>query len=380
MKIFIIVYFIVYGSMNCYLLRMCQSGLNLDGKMRFTMIALATFMVLCPIFIRLLDKHQADFIAVLLAYPVYLWMAFVLLFITTHLCLTLYSCVIKGISTILSYNVNALALSKQSIVIVAVIASLIIIVYGYINAMNIQTNKIVIKTPKVPANAKTIRVVHISDLHIGLIIRGKRLKKVIAAIKQAKPDILLSTGDFVDTSITDLQNVINMFKAIKPRYGSFAVTGNHEFYAGIEKSVQFTRDAGFKVLRQSAITVEGLINIAGVDDAAGKKFNVAHRDLSPDMLMKLPQDKFTILLNHRPVVNTKLSGLVDLQLSGHTHKGQIFPFSLITHIIYPVTEGKLTDVSGTKLYVSPGTGTWGPPVRFLSTSCITIIELKTAID
>ncbi|MEF9427316.1 MAG: hypothetical protein L0956_09160 [Candidatus Mariimomonas ferrooxydans] len=172
-----------------------------------------------------------------------------------------------------------------------------------------------------------------------------------------------------------LKGLAELFNKINLKYGKFAVTGNHEFYAGIDNSLDFTKRAGFKVIRGEGLTVSGLINIAGVDDPAGKNYNL-FKDVSEKKLLSgLPREKFTLLLKHRPTTDKSSSGLFDLQLSGHTHKGQIFPFSFITRLYYPVHTGssKLTDNSF--LYVSRGSGTWGPPIRFLSPPEVTVIEL-----
>lgn len=165
-------------------------------------------------------------------------------------------------------------------------------------------------------------------------------------------------------------------KAINPRYGKFAITGNHEFYAGIENARCFTENAGFTFLRGESVTVAGMINIAGVDDPAGRYYGL--KDISEKgVLSKLPRDKFTLLLKHRPTVDKDAVGLFDLQLSGHAHKGQIFPFSLITRIYYRHTAdaGHLKLMDNFYLYVSRGSGTWGPPIRFLAPPEVTVIEL-----
>jgi len=173
----------------------------------------------------------------------------------------------------------------------------------------------------------------------------------------------------------DLEALTDMFRSIPATYGKFAITGNHEFYAGIDRSLAFTRKAGFTILRGEGMTVSNLINIAGVDDPAGKRYgrNVAASEKA--LLEKMPGEKFTLFLKHQPVISNESLGLFDLQLSGHTHKGQIFPFNLVTKLYYPIHTG-LSKVNGNDLlYVSRGSGTWGPPVRFLSPPEVTVIDI-----
>ena len=152
------------------------------------------------------------------------------------------------------------------------------------------------------------------------------------------------------------------------------MTGNHEYYAGIDQALDFTRKAGFTVLRGQATETAG-ITIAGVDDSTAADIRGGHEVDERQLLGPLPDSKFTLFLKHRPVVEKGSAGLFDLQLSGHIHKGQIFPFYLITRLFYPVKTG-LSHLQGkATLYVSRGTGTWGPPVRVLAPPEITVIDL-----
>ncbi|OGW39287.1 MAG: hypothetical protein A2Y97_08590 [Nitrospirae bacterium RBG_13_39_12] len=185
----------------------------------------------------------------------------------------------------------------------------------------------------------------------------------------------MSTGDLVDGQIDNLSEFAESFKEINPRYGKFAITGNHEFYAGLTNALNFTEKAGFTVLRGERLTVSGIINIAGVDDPQVKTYGNFRDIPEKELLSGLPGGKFTLLLKHRPLVDKNAIGLFDLQISGHIHKGQIFPFSLITGLYYPTQAGFANLPKGSCLYISRGSGTWGPPIRFLSPPEVTVIEL-----
>jgi uncharacterized protein len=129
------------------------------------------------------------------------------------------------------------------------------------------------------------------------------------------------------------------------------------------------------MLRGEARVVPGLINIAGVDDPTGNRFGGARSVSEKDLLSSLPRERFTLLLKHRPLVAEDAVGLFDLQLSGHAHKGQIFPATLLVEALYPIGAGFLRLEKGSCLYVSSGAGTWGPPIRFLASPEVTVIEL-----
>jgi hypothetical protein len=209
-----------------------------------------------------------------------------------------------------------------------------------------------------------------------LIIRESRLTRILEEVKKAKPDIVVSTGDLVDEQINNLDGCVQLLRAVNPRYGKFAVVGNHEFYAGLPHALQFIRDAGFSILRGEGTTIAGAINIAGVDDdQAGKRLGLMKGVSEPWLLSRLPREHFTILLKHQPRVEKGSFGLFDLQLSGHTHRGQFFPFNIFTHYIYPVDSGFMNLGNNAYLNVNRGAGTWGPPIRFLSPPEVTIIEL-----
>jgi hypothetical protein len=165
-----------------------------------------------------------------------------------------------------------------------------------------------------------------------------------------------------------------MLRGIKPRYGKFAVTGNHEYYAGLDKALEFTRGAGFSLLHGASVDI-GPIVIAGVDDRTGVQVRGERPVSDRQVLSKLDRAKFVLFLKHQPDPEPDALGAFDLMLSGHTHRGQIWPFTYFTMLFYPLNAGRYDLGQGSILYVSRGTGTWGPPIRFLSSPQVTIVEL-----
>jgi uncharacterized protein len=182
-------------------------------------------------------------------------------------------------------------------------------------------------------------------------------------------------GDLVDGQADHLSAAAEMLRSVSAKYGKFAVTGNHEFYAGLPYSLSITKKAGFSMLRGEGVEIPGVIAIFGVDDPAGKSFGLANVVSEKDLLSSSPRKVFTLLLKHRPVVDKNAAGLFDLQLSGHIHGGQIFPFRYVTELFSPYGTGFFTLPGGGHLYVSRGSGTWGPPIRFLAPPEVTIIDL-----
>ncbi|MDH4099842.1 MAG: metallophosphoesterase, partial [Nitrospirota bacterium] len=269
-------------------------------------------------------------------------------------------------------------LSARAAFLLPFVPALIVTGYALYEAGNIRIDRHIISSAKIPKDAGKITIAQISDVHVGLIVRERQLGKIVAAVKKANPDILVATGDLVDGQINHLDGLSTLLTDIKPRYGKFAVTGNHEFFAGIDQSLDFMRRAGFTVLRDEWVGVAGAVTIAGVDDPVARRFGRAPMLSEKDLLQRLPSDQFRLFLKHRPEIEDGSPGLFDLQLSGHTHRGQIFPFRFLVKIYYPYLSGRFDLSSGSILYVNRGSGTWGPPLRFLSPPEVTVIDLVPA--
>ena len=185
----------------------------------------------------------------------------------------------------------------------------------------------------------------------------------------------MSTGDLLDGQIDGIDHLAKAFQEINPPYGKYAVNGNHEYYVGVDRSRDFCKKAGFALLENRAIDIPGLLVLVGVNDAAAGRFGLSNKGAEKKLLSQWPKERFVLLLKHRPQLDPETKALFDLQLSGHTHRGQIFPFSLIIKMLYPVASGLLKLPEGGVLYVNRGSGTWGPPMRLFAPPEVTVIDL-----
>ena len=334
-------------------------------------------MIIAPIIVRFSEKSGFDLFARFISYTGYMWMGILFLFVSSSLVIDLFRLIISAGGFILRHDLSYLAITKQHAFFIPLVISICIAVYGYFEAGNIRTEAFTIESHKIPADINSLRIAQISDVHLGLIVREGRLKKILTEVKKADPDILVSTGDLVDGQIDNLSELAEMLREINPRFGKFAITGNHEFYAGLDQSLKFTAQAGFTVLRGERVDLEG-ITIAGVDDPQARSFGAYRARSEKDLLADIADSRFTLFLKHRPLVDGNSRGLFDLQLSGHVHRGQIFPFSIITGLYYQTQAGFANLSDGSSLYVSRGSGTWGPPIRFLSPPEVTVIDLVHA--
>ncbi len=339
-----------------------------------------TLMVFAPALVRILERHQKPANARALAHVGYLWMALLFLFVSASL-------VIDGVRMLL-WTFNKLpghdfvvpTPAPRQRFYLSLIISAGATAYGFFDALRIRSENLTIRTAKLPAVIDRFTIVQISDVHLGLMVGKRRLARILKRVEDAGPDMLVSTGDLVDGQLSDRDDLAQMIRRIPTPHGKFAVTGNHEFYAGITAALEFTTAAGFTVLHGESRNAEGVLTVVGVDDPTGTHYGFSGSVSEKVPLTGLDNEKFILLLKHRPVPAAGIESLFDLQLSGHTHKGQMFPFSLIVDRIYPISAGLHVLGNNQRLYVSRGTGTWGPPVRFLSPPEVTVIELRGDSD
>lgn len=373
--LFLTVFHILYGGVHYYIFQKIKAAFNLTTFKTFLFLMFIIAMIFTPLLTRFTVKYGMESYSRLLAFTGYTWMGFVLL-LFTFLILTDLSRLLVFISGFLvKRDLFGLIPQPRYQFLFPFILALLISTFAFQEARTIRTEKIIIKTAKIPRDLAKITIVQISDLHLGLIVREQRLRGIIEMITRINPDLLVSTGDLLDEQINNLQECGLLLKEVNPRYGKYAVLGNHEFYAGIPRVLKFLDEAGFSVLRGGEAKSIGVINIAGFDDPAGRRFGLSQEISESEFLKSLPRDRFTILLKHRPLVDKHSLGLFDLQLSGHTHKGQFFPFTIFTHYIYPIDSGFLRLTKTSSIYVNRGIGTWGPPFRLFSPPELTVVEL-----
>lgn len=249
--------------------------------------------------------------------------------------------------------------------------------YGARNAMQEpRVHEVPVRLERLPRALDGLTIAHITDLHVGATIRGKDVKRVVELTNGMKPDLIAITGDLVDGGVERLRDFTEHLGGLKARYGVYFVTGNHEYYSGVIDWMRELKRLGIRVLRNERVTIgdDGSggvsIDLAGIDDHQAQRFGNGHRlDLDRATEGRDP-DRSLILLAHQPrtsLVSQAVQSGVELQISGHTHGGQIFPFTLLTKTFFPYYNGLYThrEESGAtgQVYVSPGTGYWGPPMR-----------------
>lgn len=373
---FFFVFFSLYGGFNLFAFLRLKRAFALDPLTMAALGGARILMVFAPALVRILERHRMTDIARSLAYTGYLWMALIFLFVSATLLIDGTRMLLWAVVKVFEHDHSFILLTSRQSFFLSLIISLGITAHGFLDALNMRSEHITIRTTKLPAGIERFTIVQISDVHLGLMAGKKRLARILKRVEASRPDILVSTGDLVDGRLSESVDLTEMIRRISTPHGKYAVTGNHEFYAGIEEALAFTTAAGFTVLHAESESVAGVLTVVGVDDPTGIYYGFSGNVSERGLLKELDNEQFILLLKHRPVAAEGIEGLFDLQLSGHTHKGQIFPFSLIVKRVYPKTAGLHVLGNNQHLYVSRGAGTWGPPVRFLSPPEVTVIELR----
>lgn len=365
---FLLVFMSVYSLMHALFYLKIRVLLPDRPAHHLALTAFLAMLALCPIVARIFEGGDHHFLARIAAHAGYYWMGFIFY--------AFWCCLLLGTIGLAFKLVNMAAgcalptFGGKSAAIGVVVVSLAINTYGFFEAKDLRVERFSIETTKLPAGVDRVRIAQISDVHMGLLMGEKRLKSIIDKVKAESPDILVSTGDLVDGDMDRIENMPSLFASVNPKWGKYAVTGNHEMYAGLTESIQAEQGLGFKVLRGEVITLSNILNIAGVDDPA----TGMHQD-EKSLLAEAKNGLFTLLLKHRPDPDRSCLGLFDLQLSGHTHYGQLFPFRYFVKRIYPFQNGPHFLDQGSVIYTSRGSATWGPPIRVLAPPEVTIIDI-----
>jgi uncharacterized protein len=248
----------------------------------------------------------------------------------------------------------------------------------------LEGRKVHVKRVEVPLKKLSrafdgLRIVQLSDVHVGPTIGREFIEHVVATVNGLSPDVVAITGDLVDASVEDLEHHVAPLARLASTYGTFFVTGNHEYHAGAPEWCEHLGTLGMRVLRNERVALErhgSVLQLAGIDDYESANFRVGHRADLPKAVAGRDPKLPLILLAHQPrAVHEAVQHGVDLQLSGHTHGGQLWPMGLLQRLGQPLVAG-LARFGETFLYVSCGTGHSGPPMRFAAPAEITHIVLR----
>jgi predicted MPP superfamily phosphohydrolase len=368
----------IYGSVHAYLWWKAVRQLGLRGPAALVLALAFAALVVGPFLGRLLRDGSALFNAVELV--TFLWMGTAFYLFVLHLGADLWN---LGAATVrlVAPAVGPPALGGPRLFWGLAAATALIVGYAAVEAQDVRIRTIEVPTAKLAPGTPPVRVVQVSDIHLGLLVGPRRLSGILERVREARPDLLVATGDMLDAVGAHLDPLAAMWRSVAPRLGKYAVTGNHEYYSGIPGAMAFLDGAGFRVLRDETAIIPGVANLVGKEYLAPAALAGAPAHPRPlaELLRETDPRLFTLLLKHLPTgFEEEAAPLgVDLQLSGHTHDGQMFPFRWLVRLSFRHMAG-LARAGASLLYVSRGTGTWGPPLRFLAPPEVTLFELVPA--
>jgi uncharacterized protein len=242
---------------------------------------------------------------------------------------------------------------------------IIILLAGYINILNPRVKNLSFDINKNSSGLKQLNIALLTDIHLGTIFTKSRLDKLVEEVNGLNPDIVILGGDIVDEDLAPVlrKNLGQSLLNIKSKYGTYAIMGNHEYIGGAEKAAEYIKNHNIRLLRDSMVKVNDEFYLIGREDRSRTSFGGSKRKTLEELISGIDLNLPVILLDHQPfdLKNSAIDG-IDVQFSGHTHHGQLWPFNFITNMIYEISYG-YKKINNTHFYVSLGVGTWGPPIR-----------------
>lgn len=336
-----------------------------------------TFIILASTFIlgKILESRHSSVLSDILNIIGGFWMAFMLygflfLFISDLISLALR---IPGV-----INSDNLMAYRKWAYLVTITISVILISVGFVNALIPRVKNYHITIGKQADEIKNFRIAAVSDIHLGSIIRKRSIKKLSGILSEQKPDLVLLLGDIVDGEIGPVLrgDLLKYFTCPKCNDGLYAITGNHEFIGGAKQTIPYIESKGIRILKDEVVTVDGGIQLIGRLDRDATRFYGKERKPLSELIKEVDPKKPLILLDHQPFeLSLSEKYGVDLQLSGHTHNGQMWPLNYVTRKIYELSYGYIKK-GNTHIIVSSGFGLWGPRVRLGSRSEVLVIDLS----
>jgi uncharacterized protein len=367
-----------YVLINFYILRKILSVI--PAKLKKTAIIISISIMASFFLGRLLQTFWLSYLSDTLIWIGSFWIA---IMFYTFLCLIIID-FIKLIDHFFPFfpaylKSRSEKVKKLAALIVSVFV-LIMVTAGFINSKTINTRNYYIYVDKKVGDLKYLNIVMVSDMHLGTINGKMFAYNVVDKIAKLKPDIVLLAGDIIDEDINPVlhDKVGDALYELNAKYGVYGITGNHEYIGGVDKAVNFLRSHSFKMLRDSVVLVNNSFYVVGREDLSKNRFEGKNRKSLNELLKNVDKTKPIIMMDHQPFhLEEAYDNGVDLQLSGHTHNGQLWPLNYVVGNIYDLAWG-LKRKGHTCYYVSCGVAGWGPPVRIGSRPEIVKIRLRFA--
>ncbi|MEW6506719.1 MAG: metallophosphoesterase [Bacteroidota bacterium] len=374
--IFFGIVIIVYGLVNYYIYRRVVPIVPDNLKLIFSIIFIA--VVISYIAGRFLENYWVWYVSDLLVWVGSFWIA---IMFYTFFCLIIID-LFRLVNHLLPFFPSVIEenpdKARKIFALIVSVFVLIVVAGGFITTRLIVVKKYNIDINKSAGQLKSLNIVMASDLHLGTINGKSFAYRVVDIINKQKPDVVLLAGDIIDEDIKPVlrDNVGEALLELKAKYGVYAVTGNHEYIGGVSDAVEYLERHNIRIIRDYYVKIDNSFYVVGREDLVSKRFAGYNRKPLKEIIDGIDKSLPIILMDHQPFqLNEAQINGIDLQLSGHTHNGQLFPMNYIVEKIYELPWGyKL--IGNTHYYISCGVGGWGPPVRIGSRPEIININLS----
>ena len=355
----------IYALINYYIfIREWEAG---GFQSAWRTVYVAAFLLLSISFIagRILERVTLSWFSSTLVLLGSFWLAamvYFLLFAFAIDIIRLLNFIVPFFPSFLTVNPER---TKEITSFAIIVVVLVIVLGGYINARTPIIKTLELSISKNGRTIKSLNIAVASDIHLGTIVCKSKLERIVQHINSLNPDLVLLPGDVVDEDIGPVirNNLGETLRKIRSKYGVFAITGNHEYIGGVEPACKYLAEHGITMLRDTWVKIGDSLYVVGREDISIRGFTGKTRKPLSELMAEVDKSYPVILMDHQPfrLAEAEANG-VDLQLSGHTHHGQLWPFNLITKKVYELSWGYKKKGS-THYYVSCGVGTWGPPIR-----------------
>ncbi len=375
--IFFSIVLTVYGLVNTYIFVRGLQAIPLASPVRAWYIVGFWSIAATFVLARILERAYPCGFTEVITWIGSFWLAFMLYFILALVMIDLARLINHFIPFFPEFFYADYQKTKMVALITVTGLVTMVVAGGFINARIPKIREMDITVRKALPGIRELKVVMASDIHLGTIIAKRKANRLVETINGLDPDLVLFAGDVVDEDLAPVirRDLGTNLTRIRAKYGVYAITGNHEYIGGAEAAVQYLWDHGLTMLRDTAVYIEPGLYLVGREDRDRPRFSGKERKELAEIMSGIDRTKPVILLDHQPfhLEQAEEQG-ADLQLSGHTHHGQLWPFNYITLAMYEVSSG-YKKKGNTHVYVSPGFGTWGPPVRIGNRPEIVLIRI-----
>ncbi len=376
MAVFFTIFFSLYTLINTYIFIRGWQSLSIYPHLRIFYALIFIIAASAYILAKVFANHLPNFLYSSFVWIGSFWFMFLFYFFLAILFIDLIRLLNHFFHFLPAFLFNDPAKTRFYVAVSVILFTLVFTIYGHLNRLNIKVKELDIRLKNNPA--KEYRIVFFSDLHISVVNNHSFLKNVVNEINSLNPDLILIGGDLIDERSNKLRELklADEIKKLKSKFGVYSITGNHEYINQADSTIKFLSELGIKFIRDEVILIDNSFYVIGREDFSKKNFTGIKRKSLEELLQNLESDKPKILLDHQPLnLNEAVENLIDLQLSGHTHHGQIAPANLITKKVYELSWG-YKQKGKTHFYVSSGIGTWGPPIKIGNDAELILIKFK----